>query len=76
MKKVAEDPLSSSGVSSLSGISAYNIRKISIYKNGDRYHRGVKVSLLSVDGIETLYISVRNKSTSCERYGTIAQSNK
>ncbi|EFP05193.1 hypothetical protein CRE_04095 [Caenorhabditis remanei] len=42
VKKVAEDPLSSSGVSSLSGISAYNIRKISIYKNGDRYHRGVK----------------------------------
>lgn len=43
VKKIAaEDPLSSSGVSSLSGISSYNIRKISIYKNGDRYHRGVK----------------------------------
>uniref|UniRef100_A0A1I7TPI7 Doublecortin domain-containing protein n=1 Tax=Caenorhabditis tropicalis TaxID=1561998 RepID=A0A1I7TPI7_9PELO len=43
VKKVAaEDPLSSSGVSSLSGISSYNIRKISIYKNGDRFHRGVK----------------------------------
>ncbi|UMM19302.1 hypothetical protein L5515_014965 [Caenorhabditis briggsae] len=41
-KKIAEDPLSSSGVSSLSGISSYNIRKISIYKNGDRFHRGVK----------------------------------
>ncbi|CAI2329239.1 unnamed protein product [Caenorhabditis sp. 36 PRJEB53466] len=41
-KKAAEDPLSSSGVSSLSGISSYNIRKISVYKNGDRFHRGVK----------------------------------
>uniref|UniRef100_A0A8R1HUK5 Doublecortin domain-containing protein n=1 Tax=Caenorhabditis japonica TaxID=281687 RepID=A0A8R1HUK5_CAEJA len=41
-KKIIEDPLSSSGVSSLSGISSFNIRKISIYKNGDRFHRGVK----------------------------------
>ncbi|CAB3404958.1 unnamed protein product [Caenorhabditis bovis] len=43
-KKMAttEDPLSSSGVSSLSGISSFDIRKITIFKNGDRFHRGVK----------------------------------
>ncbi|CAI5442877.1 unnamed protein product [Caenorhabditis angaria] len=37
-----QDPLSSSGVSSLSGIGLYNSKKITIFKNGDRFHRGVK----------------------------------